>query len=103
MDIRKTFCLVLAFVGLIAISDPPSVRGQEPLSSQILKWSEADQTAWINSYLDQGMPPSDVLTMLVLNKSSLTLPLIEKKIESVLQSVSPLDCFTDKKLDPNRF
>jgi hypothetical protein len=103
MDTRTLFGLVLASVGLAAIADPPSIRGQETLSSRILKWSEAEQTAWISSYLDQGAPPSDVLAMLVLNKSSITLPLIEKKIEEVLGSASPLECFTNKDVDPKYF
>jgi hypothetical protein len=103
MDTRKSFCLVLASVGLAAIAGPLSVRGQETLSSRILQWSEGDQTAWISSYLNEGAHPSDVLTMLVLNKSSLTLPLIEKKIEEVLRSASPLECFTNKEVNPKYF
>jgi hypothetical protein len=103
MDTGKSSCLALAAFGLAAIAYPTSMRGQEPLSSRILKWSDADQTAWISSHLDQGMPPGDVLTMLVLNKSSLTLPLMEKKIEQVLHSASPLECFTNKEVDPQYF
>jgi len=44
-----------------------------------------------------------VLTMLILNKSEVTLPLIERKIEEVLRSASPLECFTDKSVDPQKF
>jgi hypothetical protein len=45
----------------------------------------------------------DVLNSLVLGKSSLTLPLMEQKIEQVLQSKSPSECFTDKSVNPERF
>jgi hypothetical protein len=105
MDTRKSFCLALATIGLTAITGPQSAVGQETLAWRILKWSEADQVSWINSTLDKGMPVDlgGVLNMLVLNKSSLTLPLIEKKIEEVLQSASPLDCFTNKEVDPHQF
>jgi hypothetical protein len=61
---------------------------------------------WITSDLDHGMqaePGGDVLTMLVLNRSSLALPLIEQKIEQVLRSPNPSDCFTDKSVDPQKF
>jgi hypothetical protein len=51
------------------------------------------------------MPPDlgDPLTLLILNRSSLALPLIERKIEQVLGSQLPSDCFTDKSVDPQKF
>jgi hypothetical protein len=39
----------------------------------------------------------------MVNKSPLVLPLVEKKIEQVLKSASPRECFTDETVDPNRF
>jgi hypothetical protein len=70
---------------------------------QLLKADQAEQTAWINSHLRAGMPPDDVFAMLILNKSEIALPLIEQKIEEVLRSQSPLECFTDKSVDPQNF
>jgi hypothetical protein len=105
MGTRKSFSLTLATIGLAAITGRQSTFGQETLAWRILKWSEADQVSWINSTLDKGMPLDlgGVMNMLVLNKSSLTLPLIEKKIEEVLHSASPLECFTNKEVDPRYF
>jgi hypothetical protein len=73
---------------------------------RLLKASEAEQIAWVNSELDRGMPAkpnADTLTMLVLNRSSVTLPLIERKIEQVLRSPSPSECFVDKSVAPQKF
>jgi hypothetical protein len=66
--------------------------------------SEASQREWIRSELDRGvLTPTDTLGVLVLTNSSLAIPLIEKKIEEVLHSNSPADCFSDKSVNPNRF
>ena len=55
--------------------------------------------------MDKGMPPDlgGALTILAINKSSLVLPLMEQKIEQVLQSPSPAECFTDKTVNPEKF
>jgi len=49
------------------------------------------------------MPPSEAFGNLILNKSSVTLPLTEQKIEEALRSPSPLDCFRDQSVDPQKF
>jgi hypothetical protein len=49
------------------------------------------------------MPTGSEITMLILNKSSVALPLIEQKIEEVLRSRSPSECFSDRSVDPQRF
>jgi hypothetical protein len=79
-----------------------SAPRQELLGDRILRMSEGYQIAFVNSDLDRGMPVDMIgpLEMLVLNRSSLVLPMIEKKIEEVLNSPNPRDCFTDKKVDP---
>lgn len=65
--------------------------------------TEAEQTAWLNAHLRAGMAPSEVFGDLVDNKSEIALPLIEQKIEEILRSPSPLECFTDKSVDPQKF
>ena len=111
MDTRKAFRFVLAAVGWAALAhwqglaqDPSD--GHDTLAWRILRWSEARQVSWIQSDLDQGMPADpggDPLAMLILNRSSVTLPLMEKKIEQVLASTSPKDCFTVRSVDPDKF
>jgi hypothetical protein len=110
MDTRKALFFALVILGSAAIADRQA-RGQDKsarpdtLAWRILEWSEAEQTAWVSTALDKGMPPdlAAVLSTLVLNKTATTLPLLERKIEQVLASASPLDCFTDKSVDPDRF
>lgn len=102
-------CLLWAIVaaGLVAISLPHPVCGQDEAWRRMLKATEAEQIAWINKDLDRGMPTVDpdagVFVMLVLNRSQVVLPLIEQKIEEVLRSPSPPACFTDKSVDPQKF
>jgi hypothetical protein len=86
----------VALVFAQAIPDTPSRR--------LLRASEAGQIAAVNSALDQGMPPAqgDFIGLLITNKSSLALPLLEAKIEQVLRSANPQECFTVKGVDPHR-
>ena len=70
---------------------------------RLLRASEAEQIAAVNSTLDRGFPPDNDIGLLMVNKSPLVLPLVEKKIEQVLKSASPRECFTDETVDPNRF
>jgi hypothetical protein len=67
--------------------------------------SDADQVAFTSEYLDQGLGGSqgDVLAVLIANRSSLILPVIERKIEEVLKSPNPAECFTRKGVDPKAF
>jgi hypothetical protein len=102
---RTAMSLVLAGVALAWPMMPSLACGKEPLARRILKETEDDQTAFMKSFLDQGAPAEmgDALTMLVLNKSALVLPLMEQKVEQVLKSASPAECFSDKSVDPQSF
>jgi hypothetical protein len=40
------------------------------------------------------------LEMLVLNRGPLVLPMLENEIEQVLSAPNSLDCFADKKVNP---
>jgi hypothetical protein len=66
---------------------------------------EPEQMAYINSVLDQGLQVdnTDPLIVLISVRSSLVLPMMERKIEEVMKSSSPLDLFADKTIDPQRF
>jgi hypothetical protein len=88
-----------AFFGIAGIASL-SAQDSEPVSTRILKWSEAEQVAWLKSYLAEGMPPGEGLTMLVLNKSLIALPLLEQEIEEILHSKSPQQLFSNPAADP---
>jgi hypothetical protein len=106
----REFLMALGTIALVAIASRQAF-GQaastkpDTLPFQILKWSPADQTAWINMALEKGMPNDmgGALNALAAAKSSLTLPLLEEKIEQVLHSKSPAECFTDKSVNPDKF
>jgi hypothetical protein len=94
--------LVVAF-GFASATPSAFCQQAQPEWRRLLKASESEQVAWINSQLRAGMPPSEAFGDLMLNRSHISLPLIEAKIEEVLRSSSPSDCFDDKSVEPQRF
>jgi hypothetical protein len=110
METKNAFRVALATLSLIGTPGHRAlgqVSSAEPdtLAFRILKWSGADQTSWINATLDKGLPPElgDVLGALIVGRSSLTLPLIEQRVEQVLHAKSPSECFTDRSVNPEKF
>jgi hypothetical protein len=98
----------LVTIGLIAVALAivPDLIGQGTPDTppwRLLRASEAEQIAAVNAALDHGLPPDNDIGLLILNRSGVVLPLIEHKIEQVLKSSSPLDCFTGKNVNPHRF
>lgn len=70
-----------------AVSDPPL--------DGVLQITEAEQTEFASSYIDRGMPPGVSATTfadLVSHRSSIVIPMIERKIENVLSSTSQRGC-----------
>ena len=88
-----------------AVAVPQSFPAQEPVPRRILAMSDGDQIAFTKSSLDDGVrgEQGSALNMLALNRSSLILPIIEKKIEDVLKSANPAECFANKNVDPKTF
>jgi hypothetical protein len=78
---------------------------QESLANRIPRMSEADQLSYLDRRLNEGLRPvpDDAVDVLILSRSSLVLPIMERKIEEVLKSSDPLECFTDKTADPKWF
>ena len=80
--------------------------GQESPANRMLHSSEAVQLAYFNQRLNEGLRVDEevnAIDLLILSRSSLVLPMMERKIEEVLKSPDPLECFTDKTVDPQRF
>jgi len=106
MGIKNFLRIALAALGpSVALAQQAPAADQEPLARRILSMSETDQIAYISLDLDHGMPidENEPLGSLILGRSSLVLPMLERKIEEVLKSANPLDCFTDKTVDPQKF
>jgi hypothetical protein len=58
-----------------------------PQARTILDLGEREQIAFINDTMDLGFPANraDQMTMLIINRSALTLPLIEARLEKMLK------------------
>ena len=105
------FPLALAFAGITTGAGQQATQHNEQPARELhqwelaLKWSASEQAAWIQAYLDRGtrQDTTDTFATLVVARSSVALPLMEKKIEQVLASTSPSDCFTDKSVDPKKW
>lgn len=70
--------------------------------------SEVEQVAFVREQLDRGLPqqprePREALMVLATKRSAVVLPIIENKIEQVIKSHNPIDCFTDKTVRPTLF
>ncbi len=97
------------FLSRILAASIIASRAQTPAPNEItyrdniLRVSEAEQIAFVRSVLDQCIPPGDTLTLLLLNRSSLALPLIERKIEEVLKLPRNPVCATGRQIDPDGF
>lgn len=99
-NMKRILCALAVLAGMAAAlaqqrPDTPAWRLQSA--------SEAEQVAAVNAALDRGLPPDDGIGVLAHNKPSLVLPLIEQRIEQVLRSRTPLDCFADKTVNPSNF
>jgi hypothetical protein len=86
---------------LLTLCSTPSLafaQGQtdEP-ARKILELTDAEQVQFIEASLEEGLPESraDQTTMLVINRSSITLPLIEEKLEEALKQPAPPQTFVD--------
>ena len=67
--------------------------------------SDAEQVALAKTVVDLGVragDPAEILQSLARGRSSLILPIVEQKIEAVLKSPEPRDCFTEKSINVDR-
>jgi hypothetical protein len=92
----------------LALAGFPRAAGQNTPDTppwRLLRASEGEQIAAVDQALDHGLPPGEanLITLLIINKSSLVLPRFELKIQQVLNSASPQECFTNKDVDPQKF
>jgi hypothetical protein len=69
---------------------------------------EAELVEFVRSQLDQGMPreprePREALFTLARSRSRVVLPMVEAKMEQVIQARDAANCFLDKSIKPNQF
>lgn len=102
---RPQAALYTLTLAVALAQSPPAAH--DSLSRRILRMGDSELATFAKSYLDAGMPGEAERTtafdILILNRSSLVLPMIERKIEEVIKSSNPTECFTEKAVDPQRF
>jgi hypothetical protein len=79
--------------------------GDPPLSG-VVQLTESEQTEFASSYINRGMPEdasANTFAHLVTYRSSMVIPMIERKIEDVLSSTSPSSLFSNARVDPRIF
>ena len=106
MEIKRLIVLPLAGFAIAQTGLQPADPACHPIPARrTLELPDERQVACMNDWLGRGMPTSESpqMSFLVRARSSLVLPIIEKKIEDVVVSRSPLDCFTNKTVDPRLF
>lgn len=85
MVFRKHDALV-ALTVIVFFGEP--LIGQNGNAARILDVAENTQAAFITTTMDQGFPidRADQMTMLILNRSAITLPLIEERVIQTFKS-----------------
>ena len=71
-------------------------------AAHLLKLSEAEQKAYVNSAFDHGLPQATVntVTTLIRERSATLAPVLGDRVVEALKSPKPIDCFVDKTVDP---
>src|ERR1035438_934704 len=80
-------------VATLVLSAP--VASGQPTGRGLVGASERNQLAFVRSALDRGLPNENGngLSLLVQAHSALLVPMIEEKVEEVLNSPDPVRCF----------
>lgn len=92
-------CKNLGYLVLLSIGAAftLAVPGYGQGARAILDLSDYDLISFVQSAIERGFPDNqaDEMTMLIINRSSLVVPLIEGKVEEVLKSNLPSRRFVD--------
>jgi hypothetical protein len=85
------------YIAVLLVSLVRLMNAQIPSARAILETSEAEQTKFVNETMDAGFPDNraDQMTMLLINRSALVLPLIERRVEVELRSQLPSNSLID--------
>jgi hypothetical protein len=83
MGYRVALVIAIVFVGLAS--------AQTPAARAILDRPENEQVQFVNQTMAAGFPAERMgaMTMLILNRSALVLPLLERRVETELRSRTP--------------
>jgi len=87
--LRLTLCATCSISCAYGQADEPARK--------ILELTDVEQIQFVRSTLEEGLPESraDRMTMLTINRSTITLPLIEESIEQALKLEPPSQKFVE--------
>ena len=89
-DRRRMVRLAVCWTFVATVWAQP--QGDQVRSAKaILDLPDSEQIAFIKTTMEHGFPEdrADQMTMLIINRSALSVPLIEAKVEEILKSPSP--------------
>lgn len=81
----------LSPIAVLLLSSLGLIRAQVPQARAIVELTETEQSRFVTETIAAGFPDdrADQLTMLVLNRSALVLPLLERRVEDEFRAQSP--------------
>lgn len=93
MDINSTLRATILTLGVaLSTSTGQSLPSQGPTIDRVSRWSDPEAVSFVNAVLSTRLPNSreaDALYTLTITRSTLVLPLFERKIQELLISHSP--------------
>ena len=91
----------LAFLVVVAGAAMAQLHSSEV--ARLLKLSDAEQKAYVNSEFDHGLPQASVdsVTSLIRARSATLAPVLGDRVVEALKSKTPIDCFSDKTVEPS--
>lgn len=98
----KKSLTILMLAAAAAAAQQSAGPGTDKEAARLLKMTEAEQKAYVNSAFDHGLPEASVstVTILVRERSALLAPVLGARVVEALKSPSPIECFADKTVVP---
>ena len=89
----------------MAVSAQHVPAQRQSVSDLVARMTDSEIVAYVDMRMKEGLRVDeyDRMGTLILSRSSLVLPVMEKRIEEVLKSPAPLGLFTDRTVDPDKF
>lgn len=94
---------LMSAIAMVAAANAQQTRPASVRTSDLISAPEAQVTTWIRSEIDDGLPPGDEIAAAAKFRSSITIPIVESKVEEVLASKRPRSCFSNPAVDPEDF
>jgi hypothetical protein len=84
--------LNMSVLAIFLLASLSHAQTTEPEWRRLRNASEVEQRTWIRDHLCHEMPPSETFADLIVNRSSIALPVIEAMIEELIRRSTILTC-----------